>query len=121
MHISELQDLVKELLVEKGFGYGKDTFWEKLALTHTEVSELADVVKKQGFDAQADIEGEVADIIIRAVNFAVMFDFDLESAISEKMSNNFNRPYKYNTHEQLSLELQLEKYAEELVGQDDRA
>lgn len=100
MKINELVADVKELLDEKGFAYDKSQFWEKVALAHTEISELADVVKKKGMkdiEAQIDIEHEVADIIIRTVNFALMFDFDLEQAIQRVMDKNWKRPTKYNT------------------------
>lgn len=100
MKISELQRDVQQLLEQKGFGYGRDTFWEKVALLHTEVSELADVVKKQGFEAKDKIAEEVADIIIRAMNFGPMFGIDIEKAVQEKMDYNFKRPYKYNTYQQ---------------------
>ena len=99
MQIKELQDEVTELLEDKGFGTGTDTFWEKTALVHTEVSELADVVKKQGYDAKMYIADEVADIIIRTMNYGVMFDIDIEKAIEMKMFKNWHRGYKYNTVE----------------------
>ena len=100
MEINGLVEQVRTLLDQKGFEYGKDTFWEKATLAHTEISELADVIKKKGYEAEDEIESEVADIIIRTINFALMFDFELEKAIQKKMDYNFTRPVKYNTHEQ---------------------
>lgn len=97
MRLAELQADIKKLLDEKGFEYGQETFWEKVALAHTEISELADAVKKKGFSCQEDIEAEFADIIIRAMNFPLMFNFDAEKAIADKMEKNFNRPFQYNT------------------------
>ncbi|SFJ78307.1 MazG nucleotide pyrophosphohydrolase domain-containing protein [Thermoflavimicrobium dichotomicum] len=99
LRIKELQEQVKQLLDEKGFRYDKGVFWEKIALTHTEISELADVIKKQGYDAREKIAEEIADIIIRAMNFGLMFDIDVEEAIKKKMEFNFTRPRKYNTYE----------------------
>ncbi|NER40304.1 hypothetical protein G3M54_01330 [Bacillus megaterium NBRC 15308 = ATCC 14581] len=49
MRLAELQAEIKQLLDEKGFEYGKDTFWEKVTLAHTELSELADAVKRKVF------------------------------------------------------------------------
>jgi NTP pyrophosphatase (non-canonical NTP hydrolase) len=100
MELNQLRDEVKRLLDEKGFAYDESTFWEKATLLHTEVSELADVIKKQGYEAKEDIEGEVADIIIRTMNFALMFDLDVEALVRKKMDYNFKRPFKYNTHEE---------------------
>jgi NTP pyrophosphatase (non-canonical NTP hydrolase) len=99
VHIGQLQNEVEKLLKEKGFDCTTDSFWEKVALNHTEISELADLIKKEGINAdKAKIGGEIADIIIRAMNFGIMFNIDVESAIEFKMKANFNRPYKYNTH-----------------------
>lgn len=97
MGINELALEVKKLLDAKGFAYDKSTFWEKCTLAHTEISELADVIKKQGYEARQEIQDEVADIIIRTMNFALMFDIDLEEAIRNKMDRNWNRPFRYNT------------------------
>jgi NTP pyrophosphatase (non-canonical NTP hydrolase) len=103
MHIGQLQNEVENLLKVKGFECTTDSFWEKVALCHTEVSELADLVKKQGINAdKAEIGAEVADIIIRAMNFGIMFNIDIESAIDFKMQANFKRPYKYNTYQEKS-------------------
>jgi len=100
MQIQTLQREVKNLLDSKGFKYEKDlaTFYEKASLAHTEISELVDVVKKKGLDAQEEIQEEVVDIIIRTINFAIMFDFSLEEAIQKKMDKNWKRPFRYNTH-----------------------
>lgn len=100
MKISELQKEVQQLLRQKGFSYSPDTFWEKIALLHTEVSELADVVKKKGFGAKKEIAEEIADIFIRAMNFGLMFDIDVEQAIRDKMAYNFTRPYQYGIYKE---------------------
>ena len=97
MEVKQLQAEIKELLDSKGFAYGKDSFYEKASLAHTEISELVDVIKKKGHDAQEDIEAEFADIIIRTMNFALMYGFDAETAIRKKMDANWKRPYRYNT------------------------
>jgi NTP pyrophosphatase (non-canonical NTP hydrolase) len=100
MELNKLVKDVKRLLDEKGFPYDQSTFYEKVALLHTEVSELTDVIKKKGYGAQEEIEEEIADIFLRAMNFALMFDFDLEEAIARKMMKNWQRPFKYNTFEE---------------------
>ena len=57
----------KELLTEKGFTLTIDDRVEKTVLLNTEISELADAVKKGlGRDAEG---AEIADIVIRATNF----------------------------------------------------
>ncbi|WLR49565.1 MazG nucleotide pyrophosphohydrolase domain-containing protein (plasmid) [Halobacillus litoralis] len=97
MDIKDLQQDVTDLLKQKGFGTGD--FWKKTALVHTEVSELADVVKKQGFENKEAIADEVADIIIRTMNYGAMFDIDIDKAVAGKMAENWGRGYQYNTIE----------------------
>lgn len=99
MEIHELQAEVKELLQTKGFNVKPENFWEVISLIHTEVSEVADEVKKNGFTRPEAISEEVADIIIRTMNLAVMFNFDVGDAIRKKMNKNWKRPYKYGTFE----------------------
>jgi NTP pyrophosphatase (non-canonical NTP hydrolase) len=98
LHIRELQADVTKLLEEKGFGYSIDTFWEKVTLAHTELSELADHVKKNGFGDKEAIGSEIADVMIRTMNFGAMFDINIEEAIQKKMDKNFKRPHMYNTY-----------------------
>ena len=57
----------KQLLSEKGFTVSLADRVEKSVLLNTEISELADAVKK-GYGDE-DEGSEIADIIIRAVNF----------------------------------------------------
>ncbi|NGY84973.1 hypothetical protein F6Y03_31115 [Bacillus megaterium] len=56
MRLAELQAEIKQLLDEKGFEYGKDTFWEKVTLAHTELSELADAVKRKVFHVKKTLK-----------------------------------------------------------------
>lgn len=70
MKISELQSQIQSLLNEKGFANGKDRFNVKVVLLHTEVSELADAIKKGRTE---DFGPELADIIIRLLNMPLMF------------------------------------------------
>lgn len=57
----------RELLIEKGFTLSINDRAEKTVLLNTEISELADAVKKGlGRDAEG---AEIADIVIRATNF----------------------------------------------------
>lgn len=57
----------RELLTKKGFTLSIDDRVEKTVLLNTEISELADAVKKGlGRDAEG---AEIADIVIRATNF----------------------------------------------------
>jgi len=70
MKISQIQKDIKLLLEEKGFANGKDKFSVKVVLLHTEISELADAIKKGRTE---DFGQELADIIIRLLNMPLMF------------------------------------------------
>lgn len=65
--------LTKQLLHEKGFEVNNTTELtaKRIALLHTEVSELVDAEKK-GYNAE-DKAMELADIIIRLLNIPVMY------------------------------------------------
>jgi hypothetical protein len=57
---------VKHLIESKGFSLDIEDYNEKVALLHTEVSELIDAYKKgKGDDAEGE---EIADILIRLMN-----------------------------------------------------
>ena len=60
----------------------------KLALVHTEVSEACEDVRRGKLD---ELPLELADIIIRTVNFASHYGIDIESALSQKMEVNHRR------------------------------
>lgn len=86
---------------------------EHVALIHTEVSEIYEA-HRDGYDAdefcyegptgisrvQNDpalkpigVPSEVADVIIRALNFCAEYDIDIDRAVAEKMTYNRGRPY----------------------------
>lgn len=97
--INELVHDVKQLLIEKGFYesiQNKDVY-RLVALLHTEVSEYTQLVKRHGLDEEHKLERaeEIADIIIRAINLAILEEINLAEVIAWKMKKNFNRPYKY--------------------------
>lgn len=66
---------------------------------HTEVSEYTQLIKRYGLDEahRKERASEVADMVIRAMAFAILEGIDLEGEIREKMSRNFSRPYAYGT------------------------
>lgn len=75
---------------------------DQLVLIHCEVSEVVEELRKgKGltevyYNEAGKPEGipiELADIVIRCMDFADQFGIDLEAAINEKMAYNETRPY----------------------------
>ena len=84
---------------EKGFwsdlsrlpGDCKNHFWgNRVALIHSEASELLEELRKSGWDKDA-ISEELGDIIIRCLDFAAGMDLDIDKAINKKMGKNNDR------------------------------
>lgn len=81
-------------------------FWKegnlglKIALMHSELSELLEGIRNDGTCGRdkhcpnfKNTEIELADLIIRAMDFAEHLDLHLAAAILAKMRFNLNRPF----------------------------
>lgn len=85
--------------MEKGF-WESDNPGEKIALMHSELSEALDALRK-GNPESMKIPGfqhateELADCIIRILDFAGHFNLNLSEAIIAKMEHNALRPHKH--------------------------
>jgi len=88
-------------LVARCHGYAKrQGFWgghdardvtvrlSKLALIHTEVSEACEAVRR---DDSENLAEEIADTVIRCLDFAGACGVNLELAITDKMAKNEKR------------------------------
>lgn len=74
---------------------------EGIALMHSELSEMLEAYRdgdprseKIG-DNFSQVEEELADLIIRALDFAGGFGLNLDGAIAAKLERNAKRPYKH--------------------------
>lgn len=91
VNLNQLQSGIAQWMQHQGF-WESDNKGEKLALIHSEVSETLEAVRKG--DTENEVE-ELADIVIRVLDYAGYFGFDLAAAIHTKMHRNYLRPYKH--------------------------
>lgn len=77
---------------DKGF-WDDTSVVEKLALIHSEVSEVLEADRKnKGKNA---VEEELADILIRTLDLCAYLDMDVDRVISDKMEKNRQRAHKH--------------------------
>lgn len=100
MTIGELQSEAHRIAVEHGWWETERSAGEALMLIVTELSEAMEAWrdgspesgKIPGF---SQVEEELADAVIRILDFAGGHDLNLEDALSAKMRYNESRPYRH--------------------------
>lgn len=95
MTLPEYQDLIRRLVVERGFD--KETVPEVFTLLVEEVGELAKAIRKtngQKIDKTShvhEVEEELADILWMVIDLSNRLDIDLDSAFAAKEAKNKKR------------------------------
>ena len=101
--LKDLQQLVHAVNVRNGFWEEgtKRNKAECIALMHSELSEALEALrdgnpKSDKIEGFSQVEEELADAVIRILDFCGGFNLDLQGAIIAKLSYNENRPFKHN-------------------------
>ena len=95
----QLQSSITAAMAAQGFWDSANT-GEKIALMHSELSEMLEADRKsievsEHIPEFSGVEEELADLIIRALDFAGHHELRLGEAILAKMTFNLNRPFKH--------------------------
>jgi NTP pyrophosphatase (non-canonical NTP hydrolase) len=90
--------LISHFMQAQGF-WESDNTGEKIALMHSELSEALEADRKN-LDAEhipsfTGVEEELADVIIRILDFAGHHQLRLGEALSAKIAYNLTRPFKH--------------------------
>lgn len=100
--IEEINNLSKQIYLDnknKGFWDKPLSTGEAIALMHSELSEALEADRKNLMDdklsLRTGLEVELADAVIRIMDYCGGHDLNLGGAIYEKLAYNRTRPYKH--------------------------
>jgi NTP pyrophosphatase (non-canonical NTP hydrolase) len=95
----ELEAEVHAIAVEKGWWDAERNNGEMIALMHSELSETLEALRQPHMSEKIPlyhaVEEELADVIIRIMDFAYQRNYNVPSAILAKIEYNKTRPVKH--------------------------
>ncbi len=100
MSIAQLQNEIHRTAVEHGWWEQKRPFGEVLMLAVTELAEAMEAYRdgnptSEKIGGFSKVEEELADTIIRILDYAGGMGLDIEGALCAKMTYNETRPYRH--------------------------
>ena len=100
MEISQMQEEVHRTAIEHGWWEKPRPVGEVLMLMVTELAEAMEAYRSGNPESEkipgfSQMEEELADVVIRLLDFAGGEDLDIEGALIAKMAYNENRPYRH--------------------------
>lgn len=99
LNFNELGVIIYQNAKDKGFYDSPTSVGERIALIHSELSEALEADRKDLMDdklpGRTGVEVELADAIIRILDFGAWKNLDLHGAVLEKMAYNKTRPYRH--------------------------
>ena len=100
MEISQMQEEVHRTAVEHGWWEKPRPVGEVLMLMVTELAEAMEAYRSGNPESEkipgfSQMEEELADVVIRLLDFAGGEDLDIEGALIAKMLYNEKRPYRH--------------------------
>ena len=98
--LSQIQEEVHRTAVEHGWWDHERTAGEVLMLMVTELAEAMEAYRDGNPESGciggfSQMEEELADVVIRLLDFAEWAEFDIDGAVSAKMAYNEARPYRH--------------------------
>jgi len=98
LSINQLKESIMKQAKEKGFGTTPQEInvAEKIALIHSEISEVYEAYRHQNIDGKDGFKEELGDVIIRTLHLCGVFDIDIEKEILTKMDYNQGRTWDWS-------------------------